>query len=123
MSTSVRLVADCASDPPLGATGRALATARAGDVLYGLGAAALERGARELAVAVRDAAARDAVATAAEAMGAHVHVMYMPDAWPAAVGGASASVGVGGEVVLGAAELVAAGARCASRRCWRWIRR
>src|SRR2546423_386932 len=52
------LIGDCASDPPLAATQRTLAAARAGDVVYGLGAVALARGHRQLALAVADAGAR-----------------------------------------------------------------
>lgn len=77
------LIGDCASDPPLGATARALATARAADVLYGLGAAALARGHGELALAVSDGAARAALAAAIASLGARVRIVDAPDAWPA----------------------------------------
>jgi len=78
-----RLVGDCASDPPLGATQRALGAARADDVVFGLGATALARGDRTLALAVADAAARAALAAAIERVGAKVELLDAPDAWPA----------------------------------------
>ena len=78
-----RLVGDCASDPPLGATQRALAAARADDVVYGLGAVALARGDRTMALAVADEAARAALAAAIARVGAIVEVVDAPDAWPA----------------------------------------
>ena len=56
-----RLVGDCASDPPLAATQRVLGAARADDVVYGLGAVALARGDRTMALAVADAEARAAL--------------------------------------------------------------
>ncbi|HZS37927.1 MAG TPA: hypothetical protein VFF06_13915, partial [Polyangia bacterium] len=55
------VVGDCAADPPLGATGRALATARAEDVVYGLGAIALALGVKRLALRVRHDDARAAL--------------------------------------------------------------
>jgi len=78
-----RLIGDCASDPPLGATQRALGAARADDVLYGLGATALARGDRTMALAVADATARAALAAAIERVGAQVELLDAPDAWPA----------------------------------------
>lgn len=78
-----RLIGDCASDPPLGATQRALATARADDVVYGLGAVALARGDRTLALAVADGDARAALAAAIARVGAIVELVDAPDAWPA----------------------------------------
>lgn len=94
------LIGDCASDPPLGATERALATARADDVVYGLGAAAVARGHRKLALAVADAEARKALARAIEAIGADVAILDVEAAWPAV------SAGVKDEV-LPASVLVA----------------
>jgi len=78
-----RLLGDCASDPPLGATQRALAAARADDVVYGLGAVALARGDRTLALAVADETARAALAAAIARVGAVVELVDVPDAWPA----------------------------------------
>jgi ferredoxin len=82
-----RLVGDCASDPPLGATQRALAAARADDVVYGLGAVALARGDRTMALAVADEAARAALQAAIERIGAQVELVGVPDAWPAVAAG------------------------------------
>jgi len=80
------LVGDCAGDPPLGATARALAVERADDVVYGLGLLALARDgkrATELTLLVRhddaEAALREAVARAE----ARVTVVRAADAWPA----------------------------------------
>jgi len=81
------LIGDCASDPPLGATERALATARADDVVYGLGAAAVARGHQKLALAVADAEARTALARAIEAIGADVALVDVEAAWPAVAAG------------------------------------
>ena len=94
------LIGDCASDPPLAATERALATARADDVVYGLGAAALARGHKQLALAVADAAARAALERAIAAIGADVAILEVAAAWPAV------SAGVKDEV-LPASMLVA----------------
>jgi ferredoxin len=77
------LIGDCASDPPLGASARVLATARAADVVYGLGAVALARGHRQLALAVTDGEARAALARAIAELGAEVTLVDAPDAWPA----------------------------------------
>jgi ferredoxin len=82
------LIGDCASDPPLGATARALATMRADEVVYGLGAVALARGHQKLALAAADATARAALAEAVERLGARVTMIDVPDAWPAVAAGA-----------------------------------
>jgi ferredoxin len=82
------LIGDCASDPPLGATARVLATARAADVVYGLGAVALARGHRQLALAVTDGEARAALARAIAELGAAVTLVDGSDAWPAVAAGA-----------------------------------
>jgi ferredoxin len=82
------LIGDCASDPPLGATQRTLAAARAGDVVYGLGAVALARGHRQMALAVADEAARAALALAIAELGAEVQLVDVADAWPAVAAGA-----------------------------------
>ncbi len=81
------LIGDCASEPPLAATERLLATMRADDVVYGLGAAALARGHRVMALAVADAAARAALAAAIERIGADVAIVDAAPAWPAVVAG------------------------------------
>jgi hypothetical protein len=81
------LIGDCASDPPLGATERALATVRADDVLYGLGAVAVARKHRQLALAVSDLAARAALERAIAALGADVALVDVADAWPATAAG------------------------------------
>ncbi len=94
------LIGDCASDPPLGATQRALAAVRADDVVYGLGAVALARGHRRLALAVADRAARAALARAIEKIGADVALVEVADAWPAVAAGA-------GDEVLPASALAA----------------
>ena len=94
------LIGDCASDPPLGATQRTLAAARADDVVYGLGAVALARGHRQLALAVAEAGARAALARAIAAVGAEVQLVDVADAWPAVAAGAR-------DEVLPASALVA----------------
>ncbi|MGZ3425210.1 MAG: hypothetical protein ACXVCV_01115, partial [Polyangia bacterium] len=86
------LIGDCASDPPLAATERALGAARAGDVVYGLGAVAVARGHRELALAVADEAARVALARAIAELGADVRLIDVADAWPAVAAGAKDEV-------------------------------
>jgi ferredoxin len=80
------LVGDCACDPPLGATARALAVARADDVLYGLAALALERKIDRLLVRARHADAHDALARAIARLNAEVELELRPDAWPPAPG-------------------------------------
>jgi ferredoxin len=100
----VKLVADCASDPPLSATGRALAVRRADDLLYGLGLRALGTS-RPLAVAVRHEDAARAIAEACARLEAAVEVVRLPDAWPPKIDGES----------VAAAELVTATARARSR--------
>jgi ferredoxin len=82
------LVGDCASDPPLGATLRALAARRADDVVYGLGAVALARGHRAMALAARDDDARAALAAAIARVGGRVELLSAADAWPAVAAGA-----------------------------------
>jgi Na+-translocating ferredoxin:NAD+ oxidoreductase RnfC subunit len=77
------LIGDCASDPPLSATAQALARWRADDVVYGLGAVALARGHRELALAVRDDEARAALAAAIARLDARVAIRDAAAAWPA----------------------------------------
>lgn len=79
------LIGDCASDPPLARTQRALAATRADDVVYGLGAVALARKHRAmaLAVAVGDEAGRAALAAAIARIGADVAIVDVADAWPA----------------------------------------
>jgi ferredoxin len=81
------LIGDCASDPPLAATQRAVAAARAREVLYGLGAVALARGHRQMALAVADEAARAALMAAIAELGAEVALVDVADAWPAVTAG------------------------------------
>ena len=83
------LIGDCASDPPLARTQRALAAARADDVVYGLGAVALARKHRAMAVAVAvgDEAGRAALAAAIARISADVAIVEVPDAWPAVAAG------------------------------------
>jgi hypothetical protein len=76
------LCGDAACDPPLGATARALAVARADDLVYGLGALALERGARQLSLRVRHDDAAAALARAVAKLQARVELVRLPDAWP-----------------------------------------
>lgn len=83
------LVGDCASDPPLSATARALACSRADDVVYGLGLVALARdGSRpsSLKLVVRHDDAESALRRAVARVGAHVEVARVADAWPAPIG-------------------------------------
>lgn len=82
------LIGDCASDAPLEATARALATWRADDVVYGLGAMALARKHRALGLAVRDETARAALAQAIARVEARVELVPAADAWPAVAAGA-----------------------------------
>jgi ferredoxin len=88
ISGRVKLVGDCASDPPLGATLRALATERADEVLYGLGMVAVARKAEALTLVVRHVDAGEALRAAAARLGAVVEIAHAPDAWPPAVGDA-----------------------------------
>lgn len=76
------LAGDCAADPPLGHTARALAVARPDDVLYGLGALALDGKARAMRLRVRHEDARAALAGAVARLGAQVTIEVLPDAWP-----------------------------------------
>jgi ferredoxin len=80
------LVADCASDPPLGATGALLAETRAEALLLGLGVAAARTGKQARAVRVRSALAAHAVRSAAERLGVTVTVEQVTEAWPSALG-------------------------------------
>ena len=106
------LIGDCASDPPLGATERALATTRADDVVYGLGAAALARGHRAMAVAVADAAARAALRAGDRGdRGRAWRSSTREAAWPAVAAGAKDEVLPASLLVAIADEARAAGAR------------
>ncbi len=96
----IELYGDCASDPPLGATARTLATLRADDVVYGLGVLALERRAKTLGLAVRDSAAHAALATALARLEARVELVQVADAWPTVL--AARSVARADELVLAA---------------------
>jgi len=104
------LIGDCASDPPLAATERLLATTRAEDVVLGLGAAALARGHRAMAIAVADAAARAAIERAIAAIGAQVAVVGAEDAWPAVVAGVKDEV-LPASLLVAIAEETRAGGR------------
>ena len=86
------LTGDCASDPPLSATLRALACARADDVLLGLGALAAARHAEKLRLVVRHFDAEAALLAAAERLSAKVEIVRLPDAWPPQVEGVDARV-------------------------------
>jgi ferredoxin len=82
----VIFVGDCASDPPLGATARALAVQRADDVVYGLGLLALAHDGKrpsELALLARHDDAEASLRAAIERAGARVDLVRVPDAWPA----------------------------------------
>jgi ferredoxin len=81
----IDLVGDCASDPPLAATARRLAVARADELVYGLGVIALERRHRTLGLAARHADAREALAAAITRLEAKVELIALPDAWPARI--------------------------------------
>jgi ferredoxin len=112
------LIGDCASDPPLGATARLLATTRADDVVFGLGALALRRshGDGELALAVADGAARAALATAIARIGAApaIRLLDVPDAWPGVTAAA-------GDTIVPAAALVALADEAHGRAVERWV--
>ena len=108
---SVRLVGDCASDPPLGATARGLGTARADDVVIGLGLVAVARRAEALALSVRDPDARAALAKAIERVGAQITIVEPADAWPVRV--AAGEERVSAEALVCAAD--AARGRAARR--------
>lgn len=95
------VVGDCASDPPLGATGRALAVTRAADVVYGVGAIALERGVERMVLRTRHADAREALEREIARREARVEVRALADAWPPP----------DGEEVVRAGELVRAAER------------
>jgi hypothetical protein len=71
---------DCASDPPLSATLRTLACARAEDVLLGLAALAPPK--CKLQLTVRHADAERALRETAVRLGAVVEIVKLPDAWP-----------------------------------------
>jgi NAD-dependent dihydropyrimidine dehydrogenase PreA subunit len=82
------MIGDCASDPPLSATLRALACARADDVLLGL--AALATAGEALRVVVRHFDAEAALREAAARLQAKVEIVRLPDAWPPNVAGPDA---------------------------------
>jgi ferredoxin len=86
------LIGDCASDAPLSATLRALACARADDVLLGLGALAVARKAEQLRLVVRHFDAEAALRAAVERLSAKVEIVRLPDAWPPLVDGVDARV-------------------------------
>ena len=94
------LIGDCASDPPLGRTARALGTVRADDVVYGLGVVAVAGGHRTLALAAADGEARAALGAAIARLGADVALLAAPEAWPAVTATAA-------DAVVPAAALVA----------------
>jgi hypothetical protein len=98
------LCGDAACDPPLGATARALAVARADDVVYGLGALALERGARQLTLRVRHDDAAAALARAIAKLEARVELVHLPDAWPPS--SPSSGVAVDAAALVGATDRV-----------------
>jgi ferredoxin len=79
---------DCASDPPLSATLRALACARAEDVLLGLAALAPPK--CKLQLTVRHEDAERALREACARLGGEVEIVRLPDAWPPPVQGPDA---------------------------------
>src|SRR5262245_27661323 len=81
------LVGDCASDPPLGMTLRALAVRRADDVVYGLGALAVGKKWARLELAARHDDAAAALREAIAQVEAKVEVRELPDAWPPPLAG------------------------------------
>jgi ferredoxin len=80
------MIGDCASDPPLGATLRAIACARPEDVLMGLAALG------SLKIAVRHDDAEAALREAARRLEAKVEIVRLPDAWPPNLDGPDARV-------------------------------
>jgi ferredoxin len=108
------LIGDCASDPPLGATARLLATTRADDVLFGLGLLALRNAVSDLALAVADATARTALADAIARTGAKIRLIDVPDAWPGVTAAA-------GDTIVAAAELVALADAAHGRVAPKWV--
>jgi ferredoxin len=81
------MIGDCASDAPLSGTLRAIACARAEDVLLGLGALG------GLKIAVRHDDAELALREAARRLGAvKLEIVRLPDAWPPSVDGPDARV-------------------------------
>jgi ferredoxin len=71
---------DCASDPPLGATSRALACLRPDDLLLGLAALAPPK--CKLQLTVRHDDAEQALREAVRRLEAQVEIVRLPDAWP-----------------------------------------
>jgi hypothetical protein len=88
MSEPAIFAGDCASDPPLGATLRALACAHAEDVLLGLAALAPPKCKLQLTVRHDDAEAE--LREAALRLEARVEIMRLPDAWPPRAAGPDA---------------------------------
>jgi ferredoxin len=104
----MKLVGDCAADPPLGATARALAVERADELIYGLGLFALAhdgKRASELALMARHEDAEASLRAAVARAGAQVEVLRVPDAWPAAAPGDPVDAYVEAAALVHAAEL------------------
>lgn len=82
----IELAGDCASDAPLSSTLRTLAVERADDVVYGLGALALERRTPDrddaLALVVGDAEARRALERSIARCEARVRLVEARPGWP-----------------------------------------
>jgi hypothetical protein len=84
------MIGDCASDPPLSATLRAITCAHADDVLLGLAALAPPK--EKLRIAVRHDDAEKALREAVARLDAAVEIVKLPDAWPPLVDGPDARV-------------------------------
>jgi len=89
------IVADCASDAPLGATRRVLGTRYADEVLVGFGAlvsdAGVQRPSRLQALA-RHQDVADALTAAVLRLGVNVDVVQVAEAWPGTVGTSAAAL-------------------------------
>jgi ferredoxin len=80
------MTGDCASDPPLSATLRAIACARPEEVLIGLAALGCSK------IAVRHDDSELALREAARRLDAKVEIIRLPDAWPPNLDGPDARV-------------------------------
>src|SRR5262249_41386135 len=89
---AMTLTGDCASDPPLSATLRAVTCARADDVLLGLGALAVAAKGAKLRWVGGHFDAEEALREAAARLSACVEIVRLPDAWPPNVDGVDARV-------------------------------
>ncbi len=110
---SFELLGDCASDPPLGATARVLGEARAADVVYGLGALAVETKAKKLAIAFANEVVRSALQEVIEKVGAKISLIEVGAGWPARLPPAKR--------IASAAELVRAAERARGKISRRYV--